>query len=293
MPSLKAIKKRISSVKSTRQITKAMKMVSAAKLRRAQEAVVAARPFANKLQQVIASLARREEHDAHPLLAERDKGKALIVLVTSDRGLCGGFNSNVSKAVERHVRSNPDGFEQLDLLLIGRKGNDYLKRRPGMSIFKVYENLLGTGQVSYATASLIGQELVQLFESGEYDAIFIAFNAFRSAISQEPQLVPLLPITPEDGEPSVGDEYLADYIYEPNATEVLSQLLPRYVEVQIFRAFLESVASEHGARMSAMDSASKNASEMIGKLTLQYNRARQAAITKELMEIISGAESVK
>ena len=294
MPSLKSIKKRISSTKSTRQITKAMKMVSAAKLRRAQEAVVAARPFSNKLQQVIVSLAQREDQTAHPLLAQRGQGKALVVLITSDRGLCGGFNGNVSKAVERHIRANPDGFEQLDLLLIGRKGNDYLKRRPGMTIFKVYENLLGTGQVTYAPASLIGQELVKLFEAEQYDAIFLAFNAFRSAISQEPKIVQLLPIVAESGEGSAAsEEYLADYIYEPSASEVLAQLLPKYVEVQIFRAFLESVASEHGARMSAMDSASKNATEMIGKLTLQYNRARQAAITKELMEIISGAESIK
>jgi len=292
MPSLKSIKKRISSTKSTRQITKAMKMVSAAKLRRAQEAVVAARPYANKLQQVIGSLARREDQDAHPLLAKRGQGKALVVLVTSDRGLCGGFNGNVSKAVERHIRANPDGFEQLDLLLIGRKGNDYLKRRPGMNIFKVYENFLGSGQVTYAPALLIGTELVELFESEQYDAVFLAYNAFRSAISQEPQIVQLLPVVPVVAEGDTG-EYQADYLYEPDVTEVLGQLLPKYVEVQLFRAFLESVASEHGARMSAMDSASKNATEMIGKLTLQYNRARQAAITKELMEIISGAESIK
>ncbi|MHB8708450.1 MAG: ATP synthase F1 subunit gamma [Desulfuromonadales bacterium] len=293
MPSLKAIKKRITSVKNTRQITKAMKMVSAAKLRRAQEAVVAARPYADKLQQVLASLARRDDQDAHPLLAQRGKGKALVVLVTSDRGLCGGFNANVSKTVERYIRANAEGFEQLDLLLIGRKGNDYLKRRPGMSIFRVYENFLGTGQVSYAPASLIGKELVELFASGQYDAVFLAYNAFRSAISQEPRIVPLLPIDAGGEDEPVSGEYLADYIYEPSASAVLDQLLPKYVEVQIFRAFLESVASEHGARMSAMDSASKNASEMIGKLTLQYNRARQAAITKELMEIISGAESIK
>jgi F-type H+-transporting ATPase subunit gamma len=293
MPSLKAIKKRISSVKNTRQITKAMKMVSAAKLRRAQEAVVAARPYADKMRQVLASLARREDQEAHPLLAQRGQGKALIVLVTSDRGLCGGFNSNVSKAVERHIRANPDGFTQLDLLLIGRKGNDYLKRRPGMTIFKVYENLLGTGQVSYAPASLIGRELIELFDAEQYDAVFLAYNAFRSAISQEPRIVPLLPIIAGDDEEAASEEYLADYLYEPSASAVLAQLLPKYIEVQIFRAFLESVASEHGARMSAMDSASKNASEMIGKLTLQYNRARQAAITKELMEIISGAESIK
>ena len=212
MPSLKAIKKRISSVKNTRQITKAMKMVSAAKLRRAQEAVVAARPYADKVQQVLASLARREDQDAHPLLAQRGQGKALVVLVTSDRGLCGGFNSNVSKAVERHIRANPDGFEQIDLMLVGRKGNDYLKRRPGMSIFKVYENLLGTGQVSYAPAALIGKELVELFESEQYDAVFLAYNAFRSAISQEPQIVPLLPVVAETGEEAVVGEYLADYL---------------------------------------------------------------------------------
>src|SRR5512139_2535876 len=166
MPSLKAIKKRITSVKNTRQITKAMKMVSAAKLRRAQEAVVAARPYADKMRQVLVSLAQREDQDAHPLLAQRGKGKALIVLVTSDRGLCGGFNSNMSKTVERYIRANPDDFEQLDLLLIGRKGNDYLKRRPGMTIFKVYENLLGASQGSYASAALIGKELVELFDDG-------------------------------------------------------------------------------------------------------------------------------
>jgi F-type H+-transporting ATPase subunit gamma len=161
-----------------------------------------------------------------------------------------------------------------------------------MNIFKVYENFLGTGQVGYAPAALIGRELVELFETEQYDAVFLAYNAFRSAISQEPQIVPLLPVHAESGE-TAGSDYQADYLYEPNATAVLDQLLPKYVEVQIFRAFLESVASEHGARMSAMDSASKNATEMIGKLTLQYNRARQAAITKELMEIISGAESIK
>jgi F-type H+-transporting ATPase subunit gamma len=200
----------------------------------------------------------------------------------------------MSKTVERHVRANPDGFEQLDLLLIGRKGNDYLKRRPGMTIFKVYENLLGTSQGSYAPAALIGRELVELFDAGQYDAVFLAYNAFRSAINQEPLIVPLLPIVAERGAGAAASEdYLADYLYEPSAAAVLEQLLPKYIEVQIFRAFLESVASEHGSRMSAMDSASKNASEMIGKLTLQYNRARQAAITKELMEIISGAESVK
>jgi len=288
MPSLKSIKKRIASVKNTRQITKAMKMVSAAKLRRAQEAVVAARPYARKLQQVLSSLALREEAGAHPLLTERGKGRALVVLLTGDRGLCGGFNANVSKATERFVRANDHGYEGYDLMVIGRKGRDYLKTRAGMNLVKVYENI--TGSINYATARLIGEEVVEAYVAERYDAVFLIFNAFRSAISQEvtiDQLLPIVPMQVEEG------AHVAEYLYEPSRTEVLEQILPKNVEVQIFRGLLESVASEHGARMSAMDSASKNASEMIGKLTLQYNRARQAAITKELMEIISGAESIK
>lgn len=288
MPSLKDIKKRISSVKNTQQITKAMKMVSAAKLRRAQDSVVAARPYADKMQEVLSSLALREDAEAHPLLQERGQGRALVVLMTADRGLCGGFNSNVAKAAQRFVQENPEGYEAVDLMIIGRKGNDVLKRRIGDSIVKVYENI--TGDISYSTASLLGQEVVEGFVSEKYDAVYLLYNAFRSAISQDVTLSKLLPIVPKQVEE---DEHIADYLYEPSRGAVLEQILPKHIEVQIFRALLESVASEHGARMSAMDSASKNASEMIGKLTLQYNRARQAAITKELMEIISGAESIK
>lgn len=288
MPSLKSIKKRISSVKNTRQITKAMKMVSAAKLRRSQDAIVAARPYADKMAQVLASLARREDPESHPLLHQREKRRALVVLMTGDRGLCGGFNANISKLAERFVRANDEGFEQIDLMIIGRKGNDYLKRRPGMNIVKVYENITGTA--NYSTASLLGQEIVGLYEEEQYDVVYLAYNAFRSAISQVPTLTQLLPVVPREIQ---AQEVLVDYIYEPSRGEVLAQLLPKNVEVQLFRSLLESIASEHGARMSAMDSASKNASEMIGRLTLQYNRARQAAITKELMEIISGAEAIK
>ena len=288
MPNLKDIKKRIGSVKSTRQITKAMKMVSAAKLRRAQEAIVAARPYARKMQEVLSSLAQREEADAHPLLAERGRGRALVVLLTADRGLCGGFNGNVSKAAERFIRRNGEGYEAYDLMIVGRKGKEYLRTRQGLNIAKVYENL--TGKVTYGTAALLGQEVVKTYEEGTYDAVFFVFNAFRSAISQDVTIEKLLPIVPR---PVPEGGQVIGYLYEPNRSEVLAQILPKHVEVQIFRGLLESVASEHGARMSSMDSASKNASEMIGKLTLQYNRARQAAITKELMEIISGAESIK
>ena len=288
MANLKVIKKRIVSVKNTRQITKAMKMVSAAKLRRAQDAVVAARPYARKLQQVLGSLALREEAQAHPLLMERGKGRALVVLMTSDRGLCGGYNGNVSKAAERFIRANEQGFENYDLMIIGKKGRDYLRHRAGMNIVKVYENV--TGKISYATAQLIGEEIVSLYTAETYDAVFLIFNAFQSAMTQVVTLDQLLPVVPMSVEE---DTHVSEYLYEPGRSEVLAAILPKNVEVQIFRGLLESSASEHGARMSAMDSASKNASEMIGKLTLIYNRARQAAITKELMEIISGAESIK
>jgi F-type H+-transporting ATPase subunit gamma len=288
MPSLKDIKKRIASVKNTRQITKAMKMVSAAKLRRAQDAIVAARPYAAKMQQVLSSLAVREESEAHPLLMQREKNRALVLLITADRGLCGGFNANISKAAERFINANEAGFAEYELTIIGRKGRDVLKNRPGMRIGKVYEQI--TSNVSYPSAALIGQEVIDAYVAGKIDAVYIVFNAFRSAISQDATIQQLLPVQPR----TLPDEApVIDYLYEPGRAEVLAQILPKYVEVQVFRALLESVASEHGARMSAMDSASKNASEMIGKLTLQYNRARQAAITKELMEIISGAESIK
>jgi len=290
MPSLKDIKKRIGTVKNTQQITKAMKMVSAAKLRRAQDAVVAARPYADKMHDVLSSLALREDADSHPLLAKRSKNKALVVLVTGDRGLCGGFNTNIAKAAERFIRQNKEGFEGYELMIIGRKGNDYLKRRHGMEIIKVHEHLVGTGQVTYPTGALLGQEIIDLYNSDEYDAVYLIYNAFQSAMTQVQTVTQLLPIEPREVPEGA---YVSEYLYEPSIGEVLGQLLPKHIEVQIFRALLESTASEHGARMTAMDSASKNASEMIGKLTLQYNRARQAAITKELMEIISGAESIK
>jgi F-type H+-transporting ATPase subunit gamma len=290
MASLKDIKKRIGTVKNTQQITKAMKMVSAAKLRRAQEAVVAARPYADKMADVLSSLALREDADSHELLAERGKGKALVVLITGDRGLCGGFNTNISKVAERFIREKAEDFESYELFIVGRKGNDYLKRRAGMEISKVHENLIGTTQVGYPTGALLGQEIIELYRSGEYDSVFLIYNAFQSAMTQIQTVTQLLPIVPKEVDEDV---HVAEYIYEPNATEVLEQVLPKHIEVQIFRALLESVASEHGARMTAMDSASKNASEMIGKLTLMYNRARQAAITTELSEIVAGAESIK
>ncbi|ACM18817.1 ATP synthase F1, gamma subunit [Geotalea daltonii FRC-32] len=286
MASLKSIKKRIVSVKNTGQITKAMKMVSAAKLRRAQENVVAARPYAAKLGEVLGRLSRNQDADSSPLMIKRTTGKALLIVVTSDRGLCGGFNANLCKAAERFVKERGAEFTDLSIMTIGRKGYEFLKNRQ-----KIRKNF-GTvfSNLNYQTAALLAQEVIQGYLDEEFDEVFIIYNAFRSVMSQDITLEQLLPVTPPE---AADEEYAPEYIYEPSKSELLGELLPKHIEVQIFKSLLESVASEHGARMTAMDSASKNANEMIGKLTLQYNRARQAAITTELMEIISGAESIK
>lgn len=288
MANLKSIKKRIVSVKNTRQITKAMKMVSAAKLRRAQENVVAARPYAKKLGEVLQRLAQSQDSDGHLLLEKRVAEKALVILVTSDRGLCGGFNANISKAAERYIKERKGEYAEISLLTIGRKGYEFLKNR--QTIRKNYTGVLSG--LNYQTAAMLAQEVIAGYLAGDYDEVFLFYNAFRSVMSQDITLQQLLPIAPPEATAAEG-ETPPEYIYEPSKSELLGELLPKYIEVTMFKAMLESVASEHGARMTAMDSASKNATEMIGKLTLVYNRARQAAITTELMEIISGAESIK
>ena len=287
MASLKSIKKRIVSVKNTRQITKAMKMVSAAKLRRAQENVVAARPYAQKMGEVLQSLAGNLEGDLHPLLQKRDAKKLLLIVVTSDRGLCGGFNSNLCKAGERYIKEKQAEFEQISIMTVGRKGYEFLKSRH--TVYKNFANILA--KPNYQAAAMLAQEVIDGYLAEEYDQVVMLFNSFRTVMSQDITFQQLLPIVPE--EKAAADEAGVEYIYEPSVDDLLTEILPKNIEVQIFKAMLESVAGEHGARMTAMDSASKNASEMIGKLTLQYNRARQAAITTELMEIISGAESIK
>lgn len=290
MPSLKSIKKRIGSVKNTRQITKAMKMVSAAKLRRAQENIVAARPYANKLEEVLRSLACCMEGDQHPLLEVRDVKKLLLLVISSDRGLCGGFNANLCKAADRFVREQKQSLEQVTIMTLGRKGYDYLKNRH--SVEKNYPNLIS--KPNYQTAALLGQEIIEGYTEGAYDKVIVLFNSFKTVMAQDVTFQQLLPVVPPVAEETpVTDDVQVEYIYEPTVQELMGEILPKNIEVQLFKAMLDSVAAEHGARMTAMDSASKNASEMIDKLTLQYNRARQAAITTELMEIISGAESIK
>ena len=288
MANLRAIRKRVSSVKSTQQITRAMKMVSAAKLRRAQDGINAARPYARKMREVVTAVAGRAGSDAHPLLSVRKEKKLALLVVTSDRGLCGSFNSGLTRAVYRFLNEHRGEYEEITLFVIGRKGRDFFRRRE-IPIRKEYLGVLGA--VSRQHADTIAGDLVGGFLDGEFDEVQIAFNEFRSAISQIVRFEKMFPIELESSGKTAGDE--VDYLYEPSREEILATLLPKYVQTTILRVLLESVAGEHGARMTAMDSATNNSVDMIARLTLQMNRARQATITTELTEIVSGAEALK
>ncbi|MBI3182761.1 MAG: ATP synthase F1 subunit gamma [Myxococcales bacterium] len=293
MASLRDIRKRIRSVKSTQQITKAMKMVAAAKLRKAQDAILAARPYAQMLDLMISELVARSEAVAHPLLVSRPPKVAELVVLTSDRGLAGGFNSNVIRRASRFLFENAKTYEKVFLSTIGRKGHDYFKKRP-VQLRKDFAGLFA--KVSYRTAADLAQELSARYVAGELDAVFLVYNEFVSAITQTVSLVQLLPFQGPLGAPAKAgkaEPSPVDFKYEPARPEVLDRLLPQALAVKLYRALLESVASEQGARMSAMENATSNAAEMISNLTLFYNRTRQAVITKELMEIVSGAEALK
>ena len=289
MPSLRDIRTRIGSVKNTRQITKAMKMVSAAKLRRAQEAITRARPYATLLEQALARVASRAAADdqaSHPLLAARPVKAAELVLLTSDRGLAGAFNSNVIRRAQRFLTETSDQYERVDVSILGRKARDFFRARH-TAVRKDYG---GVHQLAgYEKAAELAGELSQRFLAGEVDAVFLAYNEFKSAIAQTVVVKQLLPIV-TTGEASAGGY---DFIYEPSREELLAELVPKHLAIQVWRALLDSAASEHGARMTAMAAATTNAEDMIAALTLQYNRARQAYVTKELMEIVSGAEALK
>jgi F-type H+-transporting ATPase subunit gamma len=287
MASLRDIRKRIRSVKNTQQITKAMKMVAAAKLRKAQDAIIAARPYAAALDQMIGELASRSEGLTNPLLVSRPVRKVDLVVLSSDRGLAGGFNSNIIRRVNRFLFEEGKNYDAVRLVTIGRKVNDYFRKRE-TEIIKDYPGLYA--RVSFRTASEVAEAETRRFLDGECDAVFVVYNEFLSAISQKVVLNPVLPV------PAVSQAEGAattEFEFEPGRDQVLERLLPQAIAIKIYRALLESVASEHGARMSAMDNATSNASDMIGKLTLFYNRTRQAVITKELMEIVSGAEALK
>jgi F-type H+-transporting ATPase subunit gamma len=286
MPSLKALRNRIGSVKNTQKITRAMKLVAAARLRRAQETILAARPYARGLEEVIAEVAARAGADAHPLLEQRPLDRVELIVLTGDRGLSGAFNTNVSRATERYVVEHREEHAQLGLAVIGRKGRDYLRRRK-YNVVRDYPS--PTSATALERARDLTHSVVERFVAKEIDGVFLVYNEFKSAVSQIVRVERLLPVVPKKLPPG----QTGDFSYEPSKVAVLDAVLPLYAEIEIQRAMLESIASQFGAQMSAMDSASKNAAEMIGKLTLSYNRARQAAITKELLEIIGGAEALK
>lgn len=295
MPTLKDLKIRISSVKSTRKITSAMKMVAAAKLRRAQEQAEAARPYAERMERVLGALAAAAEGrpGAPARLAGTGKDDVhLLVVATADRGLCGGFNSSIVRAARARVRTLLDAGKTVKIFCVGKKGRDQLRREYGGMIVDTVTDV-GRPKLTFSDADSIADSINRMFDAGEFDVCTIIFNRFQSAMTQivtPLQLIPFAaPEAPEGGDVAGAD---ALYDYEPEEAEILDALLPRNISVQVFRALLENAASEQGARMTAMENATRNAGDMIDNLTIQYNRARQAAITKELIEIISGAEAV-
>ena len=293
MPSLKEFRNRIASVKSTRKITRAMQMVAASKLKRAQDAAQSARPYSEKMAKVISGLAGSVAGNpgAPRLLSGTgSENVQLVVVATADRGLCGGFNTNIVRRARVFIDGLLKEGKDVKILCVGRKGRDQLKRLHGKHIIDTIE-LAGVKRIGFSNAESIGQRVLELFENGEFDVATVVYAKFKSVISQEPTAQRIIP-APIDESEDLSASGGAIYEYEPDEAEILAELLPRNVSVQIFRALLENAASEQGARMSAMDSATRNAGDVIDRLTLQYNRTRQAMITKELIEIISGAEAL-
>ena len=287
MANLKEIKRRIQSVKNTQQITKAMKLVAASKLRKAQQAILDARPYAIKMMDVVNHLAARCNSDLHPLLDDREGKRTLLLIITSDKGLCGGFNGSIIRKTAQYLKDNDQN--ENSLIVAGKKGNDIFSNRP----VTIVEDLVGwTKDFDYLKAQAIGGNLATMFSENKIDKVLVIYNEFKSVMQQEVIVEQLLPVVPEKVEQGK-DSVAMDYIYEPDEETILNVLLKRYIADVVYRAFLESSASEHGARMTAMDSASRNAGEMIDGLTLTYNKARQAYITKELIEIVNGAEALK
>lgn len=283
MANVRDIRRRIRSVKNTQQVTKAMKMVAAAKLRRAQERMLATRPYAGRIRAVLSSLATRANPETHPLLAVRGKERLELVVVTADKGLCGGFNTNIIKKATAFIEKNKERV--LTTHLIGRKGRDFFKKQH-YEVTGEYVDLFK--DLTYDDAAGIARNIIDRYISEDLDAVHIVYNEFKSVISQEVVVEQLLPIPRIE---VAETDSVQDYIYEPSAQELFDALLPKYVEFQVLRALYESMAAEFGARMSAMDAATRNADEMINNLTLTMNRVRQAAITKEIIEVVSGAEA--
>ena len=280
MATLLDIRRRIRSVKSTQQLTRAMKMVAAARLRRAQDSIFNARPYANQMLTLLASLAARTEQRAHPLLAERPIEKVLLVLITADRGLCGAFNANLIRAAQNYLERRGD--KEVSIIAVGRKGRDAFHKRP---LKMVSEHLNLFGRLQFSHAQQIAKVIIDLYTQQEVDAVDFLYNEFKSIMTQRVMVERYLPVKPV--QPATG-EALIDYIYDQPAPEIFNALLPRYVEIEVYRALLESQAAELAAKMTAMDAATNNASELIDSLTLHLNRVRQAAITREIIEVVSG-----
>ena len=287
MATLRDIKRRINSVKSTAKITRAMKMVSAAKLRRAQERMFALRPYAEKISDVLASLSQPTEQDVHPLLRPRPRKTVEVLILTSDKGLCGAFNTNVIRAgVELINRLKSEGFE-VSISTIGRKAREYFRRRH-VELRQVWTGL--SGKITYSSAQEVAQDLMENYINETFDEVYLVYNEFKTVVSQRVVELRLLPIAPVEHEE---EREMKDFLFEPSEEEVFNRLLPKSMEILVYRAMLESQASEEAARMTAMENATNNAEDMIDRLTREYNKARQASITKELMDIVGGAEALK
>ena len=292
MPSLDDLKKRIKSVKSTQKITKAMKMVAAAKLRKAQESAEKGRPYSEKMQNIILNLTKsiNDTQNAPKLLVGTGEDKKyLCVVLTADRGLCGGFNSNICKLAKSNFKKILSEGKELKIITVGSKGLDQIKREYGNYVIKKM-SFKDKKQISFNEADVIGQEIINLFNKNEFDKCILFYNNFKNVITQIPQAQQIIPAQKEQSDNN--DEKLVSYEFEPDEDEILDDLLPKNISTQVFKALLENAASEQGSRMTAMDNATRNAGDLVDKLTINYNRSRQASITKELIEIISGAESL-
>ncbi|NJL17079.1 MAG: ATP synthase F1 subunit gamma [Nitrospira sp.] len=292
MPSLQSLRRKIAAFKNTQKITKAMKMVAAAKLKRSQDRILAARPYAHKMRGVLSNLSQRVNRSSHPLLQKREGKKVEVLVVTSDRGLCGGFNGNIVRKSSEFVRQCEANGLHVNLSLVGRKGRDYFRRRD----WPIRQEWTGIfDKLSFEHALDIGADLTDNFIKGTFDELYVVYNEFKSAIQQRVIVEKLFPIDAQEEFGSAPHEGMSGggYLYEPDEAELLSALIPKHFQVQTYRILLESAAAEHGARMAAMDGATRNAGQLIKKVTLYYNKTRQAAITKELMDIVGGAEALK
>ncbi len=288
MATLKDIKLRMISIENTQQITKAMKMVAASKMRRAEENIVQARPYSEKLRSIISNLSDGMDRSAHPLLEQREGGKAVVLLITTDRGLCGGLNVNLCKKLDQFIPDQTNNFDLIELVTFGKKGSEFFSNRSA-NIAESFKNMKEKEMADAVVKTI--RDLTDKYINGEFNHLFLAYNRFKNVVSQIATIKQVLPIEPPKQESKVPGQS-TEFIFEPSGNEILNAILPQYVENQAYTALLDNIACEHAARMTAMDNATNNANDMLSSLQIQYNRARQAAITSELIEIISGAEAV-